>query len=115
MFNSMHPDERSKAFVEDFKKQGEIVGKIINNNKDNELFRTAWRDLIEESDTEFEEQRLWRLRERVRMSKANQEWKSIVVKEDKKEENVHQEEQKKEVKKKNKKKHRLFPLPPPSK
>lgn len=66
-------------FLEAFRDQGHIIDKIIENNKTNELFRIAWKDLIDESTTDFERQRLLRLRERVKESKQNQEWRSIVI------------------------------------
>ena len=42
-------DERSRLFIETFRKQGRMVDMIIENNKENEAFRTAWIDLINES------------------------------------------------------------------
>ena len=52
---------------------------MIHNNKDNDLFRLAWHDLIDESSAEYEQSRLSRIRERIRSSKVNQEWRSIIV------------------------------------
>ena len=56
-----------------------MVDKIIENNKRNELFRSAWKELIDESSTEFEELRVQNLREKVKQSRETQMWKSIVV------------------------------------
>ena len=56
-----------------------MIDRIIETNKWNELFRDAWKDLIDESSTEFEKERLFNLRERVKKSRETQEWKSIVV------------------------------------
>ena len=52
---------------------------MIHNNKDNDLFRLAWHDLIDEPTTEFEQSRLIRIRERIKNSKQNQEWRNIIV------------------------------------
>lgn len=65
--------------MEAFRDQGHIIDKIIQNNKTNELFRIAWKDLINESTTDFERERLLRLRERVKESRQHQEWKTIVI------------------------------------
>lgn len=60
MATELTADQKSKVFIESFRKQGYMINMIINNNKDNELFRMAWKELINESTVEFERKRLKR-------------------------------------------------------
>mmetsp|Transcript_5041 Transcript_5041/g.4272 ORF Transcript_5041/g.4272 Transcript_5041/m.4272 type:complete len:160 (+) Transcript_5041:640-1119(+) len=71
--------QKSKIFLEEFRSEGFVIDSIIESNKNNGMFRIAWKDLIEESSTEFEEHRVINLRERVKQSRETQEWKSIVI------------------------------------
>lgn len=56
-----------------------IVDIMIKNNNDNELFRIAWKELIDESSVDFDRRRQSRIHERIKESKQNQEWKSIII------------------------------------
>jgi len=65
-------EQKSRLFLEEFRKEGFVIDTIIKNSKDNELFRTAWWDFIDETSGEFEMNRNRTLSRRAQKVKLTQ-------------------------------------------